>query len=80
MSKIGNRNIGSIYVSHVRLSHEIFIDLSMLYMYEMDYIKKSSVDGNLSSNRRHRGFLLTFFCKGGGGEWYPFREGIEEAD
>ena len=41
MFKIGNRNIGSIYVSHVRLSHEIFIDLSMLYMYEMDYINKS---------------------------------------
>ena len=47
MSKIGNRNIGSIYVSHVRLSHEIFIDLSMLYMYEMDYINKSFVDPSI---------------------------------
>ena len=36
MSKIGNKNIGSIYVSHVCTSH----DLSMLYKYEMDYINK----------------------------------------
>ena len=35
MSKIGNRSIGSIYVSHACTSHEIFLDLSMLYMYEM---------------------------------------------
>ena len=38
MAKIGDRNIGSIYVSHVCTSHKIFIDLSMIYMYKIDYI------------------------------------------
>ena len=38
MAKIGDRNIGSIYVSHVCMSHKIFIDLSMIYMYKIDYM------------------------------------------
>ena len=39
MSKCGDRNIASIYVSHVCTSHKIFTDLSMIYMYKIiDYM------------------------------------------
>ena len=38
MAKIGDRNIGSIYGSHECRSHKIFIDLSMIYMYKIDYM------------------------------------------
>ena len=38
MFKIVNKDIGSIYVSHVCTSHKIFIDIFMIYMYEIDYM------------------------------------------
>ena len=38
MSKIGNKDIGSIYVSHVCTSHKICIDRFMIYVYKIDYM------------------------------------------